>query len=442
VCEEDQIQVANVEALSLEPGRRLKVREAGLFLFLPLLARLRFDRLVGAANYPGSKMVPAVNALLSLLVLKLLDKERRSHIDDFNCDEALGLWAGLNILPKKSFATDYSYRTQRQNQEQLLRGWVRRLSPILFPNAEAFALDFHAIPYRGDEAELENHYLPTRGKAGPSILTFFAHEQKSRVLCYANANLTRADQAGEVLQFVRFWHGVTGRNPQWLYFDSRLTTYAELAQLTQQEISFVTIRRRDGGLLRRLSTLPENAWQKAVIDIPKRRHQAIQYVDDRVTLPHYPGDARQIAVRGLGRPQPTLFLSNNFQLPARELILNYARRNGIEDALGSSVDFFHLDCLASEVRLNVDLDAVLTVLAHGCYRWLAHQLYGFGQAKPKRVYRKFVDTPGWVEIGDRREIVVYFDRHAHNPILREAQLDKDCPPIPWLGNRRLQLVYI
>jgi hypothetical protein len=54
-------------------------------------------------------MVPAPSALLSLLALKLLDKERRSHIDDFNCDEALGLFAGLNILPKKSFATDYSY---------------------------------------------------------------------------------------------------------------------------------------------------------------------------------------------------------------------------------------------------------------------------------------------------------------------------------------------
>ena len=32
-----------------------------------------------------------VFALLSLLALKLLDKERRSHISDFNFDEALGL---------------------------------------------------------------------------------------------------------------------------------------------------------------------------------------------------------------------------------------------------------------------------------------------------------------------------------------------------------------
>jgi len=412
-----------------------------VFLFWPLLARLRFDRVVRSAEYPGSKMIPAASALLSLLVLKLLDKERRSHIDDFNCDDALGLWAGLNVLPKKSFATDYSYRTGRRHQERLLEGWVSRLSPLLFPEADSFALDFHAIPHRGDETDLENHYLPTRGKAGPSILTFFAQEKKSQVLCYANANLTREDQPGEVLQFVEFWRDLTGRNPQWLYFDSRLTTYAELSRLTEQQIWFVTIRRRGVGLLRRLAALPASVWQKAVIDIPKRRHQRIWYMDERVTLPDYAGEARQVAVKGLGREQPTLFLSNNFATTPHQLVTDYARRNGIEDALGSSVDFFHLDCLASEVRLNVDLDTVLTVLAHGCYRWLANQLHGFGQAKPKRVYRKFVETPGTVEMQHGRQIVVTFDRRAHNPILREAHLDRDCPPIPWLANHRVQFVY-
>ena len=135
-----------------------------------------------------------------------------------------------------------------------------------------------------------------------------------------------------------------------------------VSQLTKREIWFVTIRRRGAGLLRRLAALSEAAWQKAVIDIPKRRHQQIWYVDEQVALPEYAGKARQVAVKGLGREQPTLFLSNNFTSTPRDLITNYVRRNGVEDALGSSVNFFHLDCLASEVRLNVDLDTVLTVL--------------------------------------------------------------------------------
>lgn len=66
---------------------RLRTRVAGIFLFLPLLAKLQFDKFVQSADYPGTRMVPADAALLSLLALKLLDKERRSHIDDFNFDD-------------------------------------------------------------------------------------------------------------------------------------------------------------------------------------------------------------------------------------------------------------------------------------------------------------------------------------------------------------------
>jgi hypothetical protein len=108
--------------LSAAEPVRWRTRFAGLFLFLPLLARLGFSKLVERADYPGTKRVPADAALLSLLTLKLLDKERHSHIDDFNFEEALGLFAGLNVLPKKSFASDYSYRTQRINQQKLLAG--------------------------------------------------------------------------------------------------------------------------------------------------------------------------------------------------------------------------------------------------------------------------------------------------------------------------------
>jgi hypothetical protein len=198
-------------------------------------------------------MIPAPAALLSLLALKLVDKERRSHIDDFNCDEALGLFAGLNILPKKSFVTDYSYRTVRPQQQALLAGWVRALAPLLFPEAKDFSLDFHPIPYRGDPSGLERHYIPRQGKAMPSVLTFFALENDSRVLCYANANLTRSDQPGELLRFVEFWHGLTGSDPQWLYFDSKLAPYAELSRLNERGIWFVTIRRRGGSLMRRLA---------------------------------------------------------------------------------------------------------------------------------------------------------------------------------------------
>jgi hypothetical protein len=432
--------VADRRRLGLEPGRRLRSRVAGIFLFLPLLAQLRFDQLVAQAGYPGTAMIPATGAVLSLLALKLLDKERRSHINDFNCDEGLGLFAGLNVLPKAAFATEYSYRTQRGHQQRLLAGWIAALAPRLFPDGVAFALDSHAIPFRGDPSTLDTHYLPRRGKAGPSILSFFAQEQDSRVVCYANANLTRADQPGELMRFVEFWHEVTGRDPQWLYFDSKVVPYPELSRVNQRGIHFVTIRRRGAAVIRRLRALPLRAWQHAVIDTPNRCHQRIRFVDEQVRLPGYDGPIRQLAVDGLGREQPTLFLSNHMEETARSLIIRYAGRNGVEDGLGSSVNFFHLDCLASEVRLNVDLDVALTVLAHGCYRWLARGLKGLDRCAPKQVYRKCVETAGEVEIHENR-VIIRLDRRSHNPILREAALDQQCPPVPWLNNLPIAFNY-
>jgi len=426
--------------LRLASGRFLRTRVAGVFLFLPLLAKLGFDRLVTEAQYPGSKMIPAASALLSILALKLLDKERRSHIGDFNFDEALGLFAGLNILPKKTFATDYSYRTQREQQAALLQGWVKALAPVMFPNATGFSLDFHPIPYRGEPSGLDRHYLPRRGVAGPSVLSFFALEQQSRCLCYSNANLIRAEQNGELMRFVEFWHAITGTDPQWLYFDSKLIDYPEMSHVNQRGIYFVTIRRRGADIVKRLKQRPSSDWKKAVIDTPKRCHQNICYIDETVKLRGYEGPIRQIAATGLGHDQPTLFLSNNFDETARELIIRYAGRNRIEDGLGISVNFFHLDCLASEVRLNVDLDVALTVIANGCYRWLASRLRGYEKAAPKQLYRRFVETGGTVLILED-QIRVTLERRSHNPILREAALDRDSPPVLWLGDRTMTFAY-
>jgi hypothetical protein len=439
----DRAAVADRQALILSSDKPLHVRTraAGVFLFVPLLARMGFDSLVRQAGYPGSKMIPADAALLSLLALKLLRKERVSHIDDCNVDEGLGLFAGLNVLPKKSFATDYSYRTQRSQQEKLLGSWVKKLSPILLPEAKAFSLDFHPIPYRGEETLLENHYIPCRGLACPSVQTFFAQVHEKQVFCYANANLTRGEQTKEVIRFVDYWKDLTGENPQWLYFDSKLATYSELSELNSRGIHFVTIRRRGSAILKRLEKTAASLWKSATIDIPKRRNKRIHYLDEPVQLDDCKDTLRQIAVTGLGREQPTLFLTNHPDASPRELITHYARRNGIEDGLGTNVNFFHMDNLSSEVRLNVDLDVTLTVIANSCYRWLAGTLKGFDHAKPKQLSRKFIETGGEIELLPNRIVRVTFDRRCHNPILREAALDKDIPPIPWLDRCCIEFKY-
>ncbi|MHB8450667.1 MAG: hypothetical protein ACYDAQ_09525 [Mycobacteriales bacterium] len=45
------------------------------------------------------------------------------------------------------------------------------------------------------------------------------------------ADLTKAEQAGEVLTFAEYWQRVSGKAPGLLCLDSQLTTYAMLEEL-------------------------------------------------------------------------------------------------------------------------------------------------------------------------------------------------------------------
>jgi hypothetical protein len=111
----------------------------------------------------------------------------------------------------------------------------------------------------------------------------------------------------------------------------------------------------------------------------------VRYVEEIVTLDGYQGELRQIVFDGLGHESPTFVLTNDppERLTAREVIQTYARRNPIEHSLGEKITFFHLDCLASEVRLNVDFDLTLTVVAAMLYQRLAARLKGFAKSTPR-----------------------------------------------------------
>jgi hypothetical protein len=119
----------------------------------------------------------------------------------------------------------------RDHQPQLLSGWIGAVAPVLLPQAHTFSRDLHPIPFRGDATGLDQPYLPKRGQAGTSVLSFFAQEHESQVVCYANAHLTRRAQTGEALQFVEFGQDLTGVNPQWLDFDAQVVPSPELSPL-------------------------------------------------------------------------------------------------------------------------------------------------------------------------------------------------------------------
>jgi hypothetical protein len=425
---------ADVQQLDLSNGRQFATQVAGLFLFVPQLLALDLPDAVRQADLPGSESVPPLQAFLALLLPKLLGHRRISHIDDLCTDEGAGLWAGLNVLPKTTYATDYSYRTERLMHERLIAALIAKTPLGEAPHT--FNLDFHAIPFRGNEPDLEKHWVPLRNRALTAVMAFVAQAAKRRIMCYATANVLRADADSLVPQFARYWKEQTGQYPALLLFDSRATTYAGLDRLNRDGVGFITIRRRGSSMLARVKRLPAASWQQCQITQAKGKRRQVRYVDESVHLDDYEGCLRQVIVTGLRPESPTFFLTNDkpAALTARDVIQTYASRNHVENRLGEQITFFHLDCLCSDVRLNVDFDLTLTVVADLLYRCLAERLRGFAQASPYTLFRKFVDTAGSVRI-TAEEIVVRLSKRAHNPLVQEAGLTQRTQPVPWLGGR-------
>src|SRR6266571_1435370 len=371
----EKAEIADVRSLDLSP-REFRTQYGGLFLFVPLLARIPWPDLVKRADLPGSVMIAPEHALRSLLGLKLFGSRRHSHVMADVFDQGLALFAGLNVIPKRSFLTEYSCRIRPSSYPKLMHGWFDAVGKLGLGRGVSFDLDFHTIPFHGEDALVQKHYVSKRSRRQKGLLAFLAQDAEKRVFCYANGQLRKEDQNDEILRFVDFWKEKTGHVPEELIFDSRLTSYANLSRLNKMGISFMTLRRWSRKLLQQIYATPPSAWRRIQLDSIGRIYKTPRILDGRISLPRYEGPIRQ-----------------------------------------------------------------LTIMESSLYRLLGLRIgKGYEVAKADHIFRDFVDATAHVTITGK-DILVRFQKRAHNPLLLAARLDKTETLVPWLNGSRLRLQF-
>jgi hypothetical protein len=431
--------VADVRQLDLSP-QRFRTKFGGLFLFLPFIASIPFDRIMHKAGLPGSKMIPAGCAIRSLLALKLFGSARHSHVMSYVLDQGLALFAGLNAIPKRSFLTEYSCRIDQKSYPKLMRLWFDAMENLGIDRGTSFDLDFHTIPFHGEDALVEKHYVSKRSRKQKGILAFLAQDAKTRVFCYANSDLRKDEQNDEILRFTEFWKQRTGQYPEELIFDSKLTTYRNLNTLNKLGIGFMTLRRRTKKMIQQIHQQPLSAWRRVQLQGVSRIYKNPRILDQRIPLRDYQGKIRQLVINDLGHEDPIFLLTNQLKRSAPKLIQRYAKRMIIENRIEDSIDFFHMDALSSAVAMKVNLDVELSIMASSLYRLLAQKIAnGYEMAKSRHLFRDFIDATATIAI-DEKDITVYFQKRAHNPLLIAASFDKTVTSIPWLENRKLHIL--
>ena len=114
-------------------------------------------------------------------------------------------------------------------------------------------------------------------------------------MVYANADLTKAEQAAEIIAFADYWNNATGADPGLLVFDSQLTTYKILdaAHRPRHPLAHPAPARQDRAA--RLAALPASAWKTVTIARPGR-YRRPRLHEDMIKIKDISAKVRQIAV--------------------------------------------------------------------------------------------------------------------------------------------------
>lgn len=415
---------------------------AGVFFFIPYILELGILPIVRECHLPSSSVIGAEQAALSMLLLKLIGNERLSHMGSYDHEPGLGIFAGLNVLPKATYMGTYSCRTSEEMlmtfQKRLLRRF-RQTYPELYGNG-FINLDFHSIPHFGELSEMEKVWCGSRGKAMKGANTVFAQDGESNVILYTRADILRKEEAEEIKRFVHYWKEHNGNSNETLVFDCHFTRYHVLDELTDDGVRFITLRKRSQKLIESTRQIPEKGWEKVTLPIPKRKYPQVSVHENEVILRGCKHPFRQIIVKDHGRSQPTFIIMNDRELTVEKSLETYAKRWRIENKLSELVSFFNLNALSSPLMIRIHFDILWTMIADTLYRRFARDLRRFEHLQAPSIFKRFINMPGRV-VYKNGLIQVKIRKRSHTPILMGVQKLAHPFPVPWLNNLPLEIIW-
>jgi len=430
--------VSEAITISAVTGKHVGCEAAGVFLFAPFIEKLNISNIVKKAGLPGTKMIPATSYLLSFLALKLIGTERYAHMGDHGFDAGLGLFAGLNVLPKCTAMSTYSYGLDSVHLLRLQKTFVKQANKLQLYDSSIVNLDFHTVPHFGDESVLEKHWAGARNKKMKGALTLFAQDAASKLILYTAADINRDEADDQVLKFLSFWKTIRRGIKSTFVFDSKFTTYANLSALNTQGIKFITLRRRGKKLIDKVNKL--ESWKRIHITHAKRKYPNLQVHESFITLREYDGELRQIIIRGNGHEKPAFLITNDFDASLELLVSNYSRRWRVENVISEAVKFFNLNALSSPILVKVHFDVIMTMMADTLYNMLAQKLRGFQDCDAPKIFRHFVKGKANITVKNG-ELTVTYPRRAHNPLLRAVPWHRLPKSISWLDSVNLNLKF-
>jgi transposase len=416
----EKLKAEKSEMLHFFP-EKFSSSDIGVLCFLPIIRKYKIDTLIKKSLYPQTKVINKYSSVMAFIALKLTNVRRYTRDDLWCMDRGLGLFAGLNVLPKAAWFSSYSTRITREMNlsflQELHKIWEKE--GLLGDTAN---LDFTTIPYWGESDHLENNWSGKRNKALSSMSAILAQDPDSGIIDYSNTNVMHKNENDVVLEFIDFYKAGNSSNCnlKYLVFDSKFTCYQNLAKLDgDKNVKFLTIRRRGKNIVQRLNEIPKKDWRKIRVPCAGNKKRTLTVLDEIVFLKEYGKDIRQIAITGHGKIKPALVITNDFDESIEIIIRKYTRRWLVEKSISEQIDFFHLNRVSSSMVIKVDFDLTMSITAHNIYRLLARELERYENFSDQTVYEEFIRNAGEINITET-EVNIFLKKKRTLPAMLTA----------------------
>ena len=243
-------------------------------------------------------------------------------------------------------------------------------------------------------------------------------------MAYTDATIKRQNEQDAAIEFIDFWKSSTAESPKMLIFDSKFTTYQNLSKLNEDEVKFLTLRRRSQSLIKYSDELTDSQWDQVSVVRTKGKKDKLKVHESSISLRNYEGQLRQIIVTDHGRDKPAFLITNDFDMSLQNVIRKYSRRWLVEQEIAEQIAFFHLNVPGSSIVVKVDFDLTMSLLAHNLYRMLALSIPTFEKCQAQTLHRKFIENGANIKI-DKQSVIVKLKKKTHIPYLLE---------VPWIKN--------
>jgi hypothetical protein len=414
-------------------------RSTGVFTFLPYIRKFGIDQIISNSLYPSTKVISKSSSILSFIALKLSNIKRYSDDDLWCMDRGLGLFAGLNVLPKSAWLSSYSSRVTKQMNLGFLKSLHKTWCQYGLLS-DTCNLDFTTIPYWGDDKHLENNWSGKRNKALSSMLGVLAQDPDSGIIDYGDIDVKHKNEPNVVLEYLDFYkQAPTGHQElKYLVFDSKFTNYQNLSKLDDRDIKFITIRRRGKNIIEQINK--NKSFKTIRVEASGLKKRTLKVRDEKINLRGYdngatkePKQIRQITITGHGKIKPALVITNDFDIPIEKVVRKYCRRWIVEKGISEQIEFFHLNRVSSSMVIKVDFDLTMTILAHNIYRLFANDMERYSDFSDESIYEKFIDNNGNVEIS-QDAITIELKKKRDLPQIIEMMKKHENLKYPWLNN--------